>query len=270
MMRKLCLCIACATALAVTSGNASAQYGATPAATSGVVGEDYHVEVAYGLWTPAREILVSSESLGIIGSTIDAVADLGFGTEVFSDFRVVVRPARKFKLRFGYTPIKYEGDTIITRTIVFNGQRYTVGLPVTSELDWKAWRFGTEFDFIARSRGFAGLILEAKYTDINVTLTAPLINEFTHVKVPIPAIGGIGRVYVTNNLAVTGELSGLKLTIDQDTGKYLEFDLNAAYNFTRNIGVQGGYRAVDLEYNVEEDSGNLNLKGFYFGAVARF
>lgn len=269
-MRKLCVCMACVTALVVTSGSASAQYGAPPAAASGVVGEDYYVEVAYALWAPEREILISSESLGIVGTTIDAVADLGFDKNVFSGFRVVARPFRRWKLRFGYTPIKYEGETILTRTIVFNGQRYTVGLPVTSELDWKAWRFGTEFDFISRSRGFVGLILEAKYTDINATITAPFINEFTHVRVPVPAIGGIGRVYLTRNLAVTGEVSGLKLTVDQDTGKYVEYDFNAVYNFTRNIGVLGGYRSLDLEYQVEEDTGDLHLNGFYFGAVARF
>ena len=103
-----------------------------------------------------------------------------------------------------------------------------------------------------------------------MTLTAPLINEFTHVKVPVPTIGGIGRVYVARNFAITGELTGLKLTIGEDTGKYLEFDLNALYNFNKNIGVQGGYRTLNIEYAIEDDSGNLDLNGLYFGGVARF
>jgi hypothetical protein len=72
------------------------------------------------------------------------------------------------------------------------------------------------------------------------------------------------------NLAVTGELTGLKLTVQDDTGKYLEFDVNGLFNFTRNFGVQGGYRTLSLDYSVEKDFGNLDLKGFYFGGVARF
>src|SRR4051794_26317707 len=182
MMRQLCVLTACATLFLLTSGTASAQYGAPGGNSTGVSGEDYHVELAYALWFPDRDIVVSSESLGIIGTSIDAVRDLGFQRETFQDLRVVLRPSRKFKFRFAYTPIKYVGDTVLTRTIVFNGQRYTVGLPVTSELDWKIFRFGIEYDFIARSRGFLGFIFEGKYTDMDVTVTAPFINEFTHVK----------------------------------------------------------------------------------------
>jgi hypothetical protein len=269
-MRKGFVWVACATILVMTSGTASAQYRAGRGATSGVSGEDYHVELAYALWNPTPDIQISSESLGIVGSTIDGVVDLGFEKSRFHDFRVVLRPSRKFKFRFGVTPIKYEGDTTLTRTIVFNGQRYTVGLPVTSLLEWKSWRFGIEYDFIARPGGFLGFIVEAKYTDLNVELAAPIIAEFTQVKVPIPTIGAIGRVYVTENFAITGELTGLKLTIQEDTGKYLEFDLNAMFNFTPNLGVQGGYRTLSLDYDVEQDFGNMDLKGLYFGGVARF
>jgi hypothetical protein len=270
IMRKLSVCVACAIGLAVTSGTASAQYGVRPQAASAVAGEDYHVELTFGLWTPERDIVISSESLGILGSSIDAVTDLGFEKETFPNFYAVLRPTRKFKLRFGYTPIKYTGDTILTRTIVFNGQRYDIGLPVVSELDWKLWRFGTEFDVFYRSRWFVGFIVDVNYTDIDVALTSPITAEFTHVTVPIPAVGGIGRVYVAKNLAITGELTGLKLTIDEDTGKFVNFDLNATYNFTNNFGVQGGYRSLTVEYDVEQDSGNLDLNGLYFGGVARF
>jgi hypothetical protein len=270
-MRKLFVWVAGATMLAMTAGTASAQYGPRrPGMSSGVMGDDFHVELSYALWRPDPTLEISSESLGIVGDRIDAVADLGFERRTFHDFRVVLRPSPKFKFRFGLTPIKYEGDTILTRSIVFNGQRYTVGLPVTSELEWKSWRFGIEYDFISQSRGFFGVIVEGKYTDLNVELQAPLIAEFTHVKVPIPTVGAIGRVYLTRNVALTAEVTGLKLTIQDDTGKYLEVDVNGQFNFNDAFGVQGGYRAMSVDYAVELDSGELNLKGLYFGAVARF
>src|SRR5688572_14200987 len=157
IMRTLFVWVAGATVLAMTAGTASAQYGPRPpGAASGVTGADYHVELSYALWRPNPTLEISSESLGIIGDRIDAVADLGFEKRTFQDFRVVLRPSPKFKFRFGYTPIKYEGDTILTRSIVFNGQRYTVGLPVMSELRWNSWRFGIEYDFISRPQGFFG------------------------------------------------------------------------------------------------------------------
>jgi len=270
MMRQLCVSTACATLLLMMSGTASAQYGAPGGTATGVSGEDYHVELAYGLWNPNPDLRISSESLGIVGTTIEGITDLGFERSFFQDFRVVLRPSRKFKFRFGYTPVKYEGATTLTRTIVFNGQRYTIGLPVTSALDWKSWRVGIEYDFIARPRGFLGVIVEGKFTALDMELNAPVISEFTKVKVPIPTLGAIGRVYLAKNLAVTAEFTGLKLTVQEDTGKYLEFDLNGLFNFNKNFGVQGGYRTVSLDYRVEQDAGNLDLKGLYFGGVARF
>ena len=133
--------------LAAGATTAQAQYGTRPVGNP-AVGEDYHVEASIGLWMPDRDITVSSESLGIIGTKIDAVTDLGFENEKFPDFRVVLRPSKKFKVRFGYTPIKYEAATTLTRTIVFNGQKYDIGLPVNSRLEWKDWRFGLEYDFV--------------------------------------------------------------------------------------------------------------------------
>jgi hypothetical protein len=209
-IRRMFVCAAAAMACLVSmSSTAHAQYGRRPVSTPSV-GEDYHVEAALTFWRPDPSLEIASESLGIAGTTIDAVEDLGFETSTFTDFKFVLRPTQKFKFRIGYTPIKYEAESVLTRDIIFNGQRYNVGLPVNSDFEWKAWRFGIEYDFIYRDRGFAGFIVEAKYTDLNVQLDSPLVSEFTHVKAPIPTIGGIGRFYVTDFVAITGELTGLR------------------------------------------------------------
>ena len=41
-------------------------------------------------------------------------------------------------------------------------------------------------------------------------------------------------------------------------------------NFSNNVGVQGGYRALNLGYLIKEDTGSFVLKGIYFGVIARF
>jgi hypothetical protein len=270
-MRTVFVWMGCVAALGISAGTASAQYG-TRSMGSTTPGEDYHVEVAYNFWTPERDIVVASESLGIVGSRIDAVEDLGFEQETFGDFRLVLRPSRKFKFRLGYTPIKYEAESVLTRTIVFNGQRYDVGLPVNSTLDWKAWRFGLQYDFIYRERGFLGFVAEAKYTDVNVDLTSPIgsLSEFTSVKAPIPTIGLAGRAYLAEKLAINGEITGLKLNYDENEGTYLDYDISAIFNINNYVGVQGGYRSLTVEYLIDADQGDFNLKGLYFGGTLRF
>ena len=125
---------------------------------------------------------------------------------------LVLKAARKHKFRMQYIPIKYEQSAILNRTIDFNGQRYTVGLPVNSSLDWKALRLGYEYDFIIKSRGFGGFIIEDKQTDVRVDIATPLITpQFARARAPIPALGGIARVWVVPRANITAEVTGFTI-----------------------------------------------------------
>ena len=252
---------------------AFAQYGSGGLADP-ATGESYHVEIGGFLWSPDPTIAITSESLGIIGSRIDFVEDFGIESETFRQLKVVLRPARKHKFRFEYTPIGYTQESRLNRTIVFNGQRFDVSLPVLVDLQWKAMRFGYEWDFVYRDRGFLGLLLEAKYTDVEASLENILVGrEFVSAKAPIPAVGVIGRVYVVPNVSITGEFSGFKLPEDVDEdygGKYYDFDLYGTVNFSDHFGAQAGYRSLTVFYRVEEDEGDFQMKGLYFGGVVRF
>lgn len=251
---------------------AAAQYlpgfGPDPA-----TGETYHVEIAGDFWSPSPDIVISSEALGIIGTEIDFVEDLGIEKSRFGEFRAVLRPGRKHKFRVQYLPIDYEAEAVLQRTIVFNGIAFDIGLPVASSLSWRTWRFGYEYDFLYRDRGFLGFVVEAKYTDVEVNLESVIASEFARARGPIPAIGLVGRVYPVANISLTGEFTGFKIpdSLDGDyQGQYFDFDLYATLNFVDQFGVQLGYRSLDVSYVIKEDSGDLTLKGLYFGAVARF
>jgi hypothetical protein len=240
-------------------------------------GENYHIEAAAGLWFPTATMLVSSESLGIPGTTIDFKTDLGLQDKKLPDLRLVLAPSRRHKFRFELIPIKYEQTATVRRRIVFNGIAYNVGLPVNSALDWKAYRIAYEFDFISNNRGFAGFNVEAKYTDVQVSLVSAspslTASEFARAQAPIPALGGIGRVYVVPNISITGEFTGFKLPKDlvkDASAHYVDFDLYGTVNFTNNIGAQFGYRSLDVGYIVDTDTGTFKLKGIYFGVVARY
>lgn len=265
-------CVALAFVL-VAAAPAQAQFRPRPISEP-PTGEKYHIEAAAGFWFPAATIVASSENLGIPGTSIDFKTDLGLQDQKFPDLRLVLRPSKRHKFRFEFIPIKYHQKATVRRRIIFNGIAYNVGLPVESELDWKAYRMAYEFDFISNNRGFAGFVVEAKYTDVQILLDArPVATEFVRARAPIPAIGGIGRVYVVPNISVTGEFTGFKLPEDLVVGSsahYVDFDLYGTVNFTNNIGAQIGYRSLDVGYVVDTDTGTFKLKGIYFGVVARY
>ena len=268
------LCLFAGLAVAVP---AEAQYGARRTSSNRATGETYHVEAAGTIWNPEPNILISSEGLGQLGDQIDFVTTLGIEKKKFNQLKIVLRPATKHKFRFEYTPIKFEAQKNVPVSFVFNGQRFPFNVPVSTELTWKAYRFGYEWDFVYLDRGFAGVVLEAKYTDVNATLNSSAVGiaQFTEARAPIPAIGFIGRGYVVPNISITGEFTFFKLPekaiqSEDYSAKYYDFDLYGTVNFSENFGAQLGYRSFDVFYKVKQDTGTLKLKGMYFGGVARF
>jgi hypothetical protein len=263
-------------ALVLRAVPASAQFKPRPI-NNPATGEQFHIEATAALWFPGADINVASESLGIPGTVIDAKTDLGLTDQHLPQLGVVLRPARSHKFRMQYIPIEYDQTGTLTRDVIFNGQRYRVGLPVTSTLDWKAFRFNYEYDFIVKNEGFVGFITEVKYTDVQIQLNAvsgsTQISEFAHVRAPIPALGAIGRYYVVPEFSITGEFTAFKIPDsinNQYNAHYVDIDIYGTLNFTNNVGVQAGYRSLDLGYLIKADSGNFTLKGLYFGAVLRY
>lgn len=274
MSRRFLTCVLAIVALsAAAPETAEAQYS-VPRTSDRSIGETYWVEVMGGLWNPAPRGVIQSEQFGITPERLDFIDDLGYEKKRFKDFRFVVRPGRKHKLRVQYTPVSYTSETVFERTIVFNGQRYDVGLPVSTQFDWKVWRFGYEWDFVSREKFFVGLILEAKYTQVEAELDSPVHDEpeFTRARGPVPAIGGIARVYVLPNAAITFELSGIKTPLidEKYEAKYIDWELYGTFNVTNNFGVTAGYRVMDVMFLADRDGGEMTLKGPYFGGIVRF
>jgi hypothetical protein len=263
-----------ALAFLMSTATASAQYQPRPL-NDPATGESWHIEGAADYWFPTADMVVASESLGIRGSDISLKRDLGVTDRRLPSFQLQLRPSERHKFRLQYTPIKYVASATVQQQpgLIFNGIRYDFALPVNTLFDWKAYRFGYEFDFVSKNRGFVGFILEAKYTDVQVHLTSPLRAEFARARGPIPAIGGIARVYVVPNISITGEMTGFKIpdTIDDRyKAHYFDIDIYGTVNFTDHVGVKGGYRSTDVGYLIKSDSGTFKLKGIYFGGVLRY
>jgi hypothetical protein len=272
--RWTCRLVISLAAMLVAARAVEAQFVYQPGGVGNpATGEVYNVEFAANLWSPTPEMTIASEALGIAGTTIDLVSDLAVESKQLPEFRLVIRPARKHKLRLQYIPIEYTSQTTLQAAIVFNGIRYDVGVPVDATLKWRAWRFAYEYDVVYRDRGFFGLVLESKYTDVQADLAAQGIGaQFARARAPIPTVGIIGRGYLMPNISLTGEFTGIALPriSDKYDGHFYDFDIYGTVNFTNAVGVQLGYRSMDLEYQIENDSGDFLLRGWYFGGVARF
>lgn len=267
--RRAVVC-ACALLALATPRLASAQYNAPPLSRL-AIGERYHVEIAGTLWNPTLVGTVSSDEFGLQGTPLDFTTDLDFEQTRFKDFRIVLRPARKHRFRAQYTPVAYEADTILQRAVTFRGIKFDA-VPISSSFEWKVWRFGYEYDFIYRNRGFLGVLFEGRYTQFAASLTAPGRLEFTSAKAPLPALGIVGRAYVAPSVALNFEFSGMKLpNIDPKyAGNYYDWNINGTINLSNYAGVEIGWRRMTTFIHIDSDEGDFKFQGMWFGAALRY
>src|SRR5215210_3899119 len=130
MRTRLFATILCLVAGLTAATPAEAQYrGRRTGISNRATGENYHVELAGTIWNPTPEINISSESLGIPGDNVDFVNTLALPKSKFKQLKLVLRPGTKHKFRIEYTPIKYNGQNSVPTSFVFNGQRYSIGIP---------------------------------------------------------------------------------------------------------------------------------------------
>jgi len=233
--------------------------------------EDHVVELGVMFWKPSPELVLSTDALSAAGvNEVDFVQEFGIEDTFFPEFRATL--GRNHKFRVSFVTIKYDAETIVQRTIRWEGRTFNIGVPASADIKWNLWKFGYEWDVVSRERGFFGLIADLKYNRVEASIDSPALTSAaaTDTTALVPTFGAIGRGRLAPMVSVTGELTGLSITRDEFEAKFFDFDLYGTVSFGRHVGVQGGYRSVVVDYLVDEDSGDLKMKGPYFGAVVRF
>ena len=247
-------------------------------------GEQFHVELGLMFWSPTPEVFIQTGSLAALGQPgVNFVQEFGIEDTRFNEFRSVVKSGKKHKIRVSHVAMHYSESATLQRTIVFGGQTFPVSVPATADLSWRLWRFGYEWDFVTKDRGLVGLITELKYNEVSALLSATGFgSELTEVTAPIPTIGILLRAYPHKDASITMELTGFTMpgfignrisesvSGDDFQAKMYDLDIYGTINFGKYVGVQGGYRSVTADYLVEDDSGDLKMKGLYFGGLVRF
>jgi hypothetical protein len=203
------------------------------------------------------------------------VGDLGLIRKRLPHLRVVLKAASRHKVRVGYVPTSFEAERTLRRTISFGRTNFDIGIPVNASLTLRTWRFGYEYDFVSRDRGFVGVIGEVRYTRVGADLSSGFLGVSSSLTDAfIPAIGGIGRGYLHRRVAVTGEVTWFRIPelIDRlgGGGRSVDFDVSGLVTFTRNVGIQAGYRTLDVNYRRNDDAGSVGLRGLFVSSIIRF
>ncbi len=221
-------------------------------------------------WFPKLSANIQTFTGSTAGTRFDAKEDLGVTDENFPAGEAFVRFGR-FHIRAGYTPVSYDGDKTLTKTIVFDGQTYAIGENVVSALDVKMidGEFQVDLlrpDLVAASFNL-GVMVKVKYVDGSVELTSAGATETRDFKAPIPMVGLAAGVGVLKNvLRADARLAGMAYS-----GNHLyEGEAYASVVPMPFFRIQGGYRYIDLKVDEDDILAELKIKGPYVGAQLSF
>ena len=231
--------------------------------------EDYNIELEGRYWKPKLDATVKIVDNNR-GSDVNLVNDLGFDERKdFGEARLQIKFLGRHKFNFSYLPLKWDGDQFLIRAIQFNGQTFSVGSRVQSQLDIKLFKGGYEYDLIVGKYGFFGATFDVLVANNHFEVKAPaLAIDVKHdATVPIPMIGLIARLNILKWLGLTAKVSGLPM------GGY-GYALDAAGSLDINpikfVGISGGYRFLRVQAAYQDNSADYQLDGPFVALKIRF
>lgn len=205
-------------------------------------------------------------------ATINLKSDLGLKDKNLKDFRLTLFTGPNSKLRVGYVKMDYSADQNITRTILFNGQLYTVGTRVLTKLNLDYWRYGWVWEFVGgpSSKVKFGTLLEAKKISVDAGLSAPElappVAERKSFSATVPTVGLVLDINPSPMLNIFAEVSGMSLG---DKGHAWDGEAGLKLILGSHLVVTGGYRYFDLQVNDKPDFATLKNSGPFVGAGLR-
>ncbi len=206
-------------------------------------------------------------------ATIDLKGDLGLQDKSLTDWRLTLFTGPRSRLRAAFVKMDYAADHEMQRTVVFQGQTYTVGTRVLSSLRFDYWRLGWTWQFVGGpySKVRFGTLLEAKYAKVDTSLGAPNLTppvlETKKLSGALPSLGVVLDINPARSVNVSAEVSGVSLG---DRGHAFDGEAVLKLILPSGIVLDAGYRYLDIEVKDDPDFAKLKNAGPFVGAGVRF
>ena len=221
---------------------------------------------------------------GAVGTrAIDFQKDLGFNNYSTAVGRLDWKFTRKNHLYVQGITFRSTRQTVISRTITFQGQTFSAGLVTQSSLDAPLYTLGYQYDIIRRRRGHLGIGPRINLYDAHASISAT--GQITGAGVagsgqwqlvgsrafsvsasktqlaPIPVVGPEGKFYLTDSprLFIEGSIYGMYLG---GYGNYYSSSGDLGFRFTSRLSVAAGYALasrLDIHNNASTNRIGLNL-----------
>lgn len=232
-----------------------------------------------GFWVYAipSGSLQSSVSTGM--GPIDLQKDLGFNNYSTFAGKLDWKFTHKNHFYIAGEAFNSSRQTVLTRTITFQGQTFEAGLTTQSSLNAPMYTVGYQYDFIRRKRGHFGLGVQFDLFDATAKIQAAAqvtsdgvhhaaVSASSSLIVPIPVVGPEVRFYLTNSPRVFVEANAYGMYFF-GYGNFVSSAGTLGFTVNRHLTLNAGYQLGSrLVVNNSSSADRIGLRLTHTGAIA--
>lgn len=225
------------------------------------------VKLGYQALSPTGEL---AGSLNGVGQKADLEDDLNLDDSEELTAEIALNFG-DFRLSVNYLPIDFSGVGQLSVPVEIDGQTFTVGTVVASDVTIDLYDVGLTYYLLnfddLPTRFQLGLELAVKVAEAESTIRDGLGNTATEsVSAPIPTVGVRTRIALADFLGLTGRIGYL----EYDDNHFLDAEAQLEFSPLPTVGVYAGYRILDLKIDDDDLFVETEFSGPFAGAMVRF
>jgi len=221
-------------------------------------------------WFPELSGDIRVDDAGIVGTELDFKDDLGIDDESYPVIEVFAGIG-KHHFSLAFFNADYDGDTVLTKEIYFNGEYFQVHERVVSSLEYDHYDVMYRYDLIDLENllagGSLGLVARLMVFDGSVSIASATVTAIEDFTAPIPMIGvnfhvGILKDILEARVLVTG------IGYSGNTA----FDGQAEISLTPFpfLDIHGGYRFFIIDVDEDDAALDYDNSGPYVALTVSF
>lgn len=248
--------------------------------------DDYSIGLKLRAWNATMDGGVQVDESSIVGTklNVDKALDLDKDSKTFEG-QITFKPSNNSRLDLNFWSNKFEGEKRITDAIVFNGQTYSVGTLVDTNLDLKVGTLTYEYLLpIPKIPAFTlqvGPLVGVKVISFDgelIAVDAPTpFSESKSMTAPIPVVGARAFVEILGWFSAEAEIDGFKISNIQDIdATIIEASVEVTTNLMAGLYVGAGYHYFSVDVKDNGGSGSalvdidFTIDGLFLVAGIRF
>jgi len=221
-------------------------------------------------WFPELSGDIRVDDAGIVGTELDFKDDLGIDDESYPVIEVFAGIG-KHHFSLAFFNADYDGDTVLTKEIYFNGELFQVKERVVSSLEYDHYDVMYRYDLIDLENllagGSLGLVARLMVFDGFVSIASATVTAKEDFTVPIPMVGANFHVGILKDI-----LEARVLVTGIGYSGNTVFDGQAEISLTPFpfLDIHGGYRFFIIDVDEDDAALDYDNSGPYVALTVSF